>query len=326
MPEVLRYLRQAVYRPKTLQRVRLQAQIESPPPVHGIFNRVDPHQGYYGRLAIRAGNLHYAHATYGIPPYLYEHPATLTGDVTEGRFCWGPFAEQILVYTRASLGVYRKIGNADGVSFGGESQLRATATHPDVVREERTGTVIYAYYLGGVLTIRRQNPGDLTPEAEVSAVDDAAAAFTLADDVFRIASLPDGYWVLHCRRGGSGDTSLWYSTDDCGSFSPYPGAVTGLASATYPGIVADEEGRLFAWAVTGGDTLKLSVRDEGGDFGAFQTVVDDTGADLLVREISSSFVRAREVSDRLVLATIVDGESLPSDWWSGDRTVSFTRL
>lgn len=325
MAEVLRYYRQWQRDPKTLHRIRLGLTVPQVA-TEGVFNR-SSRFGTYARISRRNNNLVYSFSNHGAPPFAHERMITVTGTETEGRFCWVPDLDEArVVYTRGGS-VYERRSHSDGrFTWGGESQIRNGATHPDIVCSRAFGDVFYSYYLSGNLYGKRKDPGSASAGSEFTLKDSGGSALLVQDDVHRVAvDTRDTYW-LHCRIQGETSTSLWYSTDDGETWEREAGAVTGISSGAFPGIAAGHDGSLLAWAITGGNRISKTYRDAGDTaFGAVGIVADSSG-ELAVANGSISFTHSLENPDRWILACVVSGDTLPSDLWSSDAGSTVTVL
>ena len=324
MPAVLRYARDRVRLPKTGQRVRLQATVT--PATAEIFNLTSSF-GNYARASHRDGTIQFAYTPLPVPvSYEFEAPVTTTGDCTRPRFCWTPRQRLHLVY-HCAVGTAERTSDDDGLTWSGETIIFSACDHPDITCDQN-GTILRAAYepATGKITATRQNAGDVAASAAFYLKNASAVDITIEDDCFRLVADPRGLWWLHCRLLGGGATTLLYSSDDCASFSVTSGAVPGITSGTHPGMLAGHEGTLWAWAYLGGE-LTMTRRAAGEvNWSAPASVQDDAAADLGVADIPPSMALAWEGPERVVLATILTGESLPSDHGSADAATSFERF
>lgn len=322
MATVLRYVRTRQRQVKTGQRVRLNVTVN--PVAVSVFNRTSRF-GNYARTTHSGGNLCIAYSPRPTPPFDGEFDVTNTADTSEGRFIITERQHLIAVYSRSGS-VYERVSYDDGTTWTGETLIAASRKHPDIASSP-DGLVMRGWWQSAAvpaLRLTRQYPGDASPSSPLDAFDaDASANLDLSDNVFHLAGGVDGRWWLHCIKLGAANTTLHYSTDDGATWKATDGAVTGFTSGAHPGIVAGYDGTLYAWAVVSGK-LHLSRRFPGDtSWSAPAAVKDDAGADLLVESVPMSLALAWEGPRRLVLATFIDGQTLPSDWWSADDGATF---
>lgn len=321
MPAVFRYVRSTIRIPRTNQRVRLSATVA--PSVNSVFNLTSPF-GNYARVSARDGILRFAYSHLPTPPFEFEGNLTGIQDSREPRFAFTPQQTILLLYLRAGS-IYERASTDDGRSFTGETSITISASHPDISCDPN-GTILRAWYLSGAIQATRQYAGDPSAGGAFNLKDSSAADLAVIDDSFRLVPDMLGWWWLHVRIAAAGSTSLWYSTDDAATFSLTSGAVTGISGGTHPGMAAGYDGTLWAWAYSGG-VLKFTRRYPGEiDWTTPATVLDNTGANLTVKDIPSSMALAWEGPKRLILATIYSTHIGPSDWWGSDDGQSFKRF
>lgn len=325
MPVVLRYLRGMQRAPKTGQRIRLSAQIESPATFGGVFNLAHP-DGLYARAFTRQGNVWFTRSDRAQPPYDFERAATATGDCSEGVFAWDPRGFVRLLFTKSTgaPGVYEVRGYNYGNSWTGGSQLRAGATHPDIVRDLEDGFLLRSYYRAGSLWGVHQSPGNLIPLAEFEMEDDGGSPLAVQDDSHRIAQDGKGIYWLHVRLGVS--TSLHFSSDRGQTWAPTDGGVSGITNGRRPGVAHMIEGGLVAWAVVGGNRIYRTFRGPGDTAWSTPAIVEDDSGELAVSDSVNSMADSPEAPGRLWLALFCAGETTPCDYWSRDTGSSFLKF
>lgn len=318
------YARERTRQYKTGQRIRLTAVVA--PAADGVFNLTSSF-GNYARASQAAGVVRFAYSHFPVPAE-YEHERTLSfaGTSHTPRFCWTPRQRLHLVYGVAA-GIVERASDDDGLTWTDETAMFSGCAQPDITCDS-AGTILRAAYepATGKITATRQNQGDTAMSAPFYLKDAAAADITVEPMCFRIVADPRGWWWLHCRPLGGGATSLLMSQDDGETFAVTSGGVTGITGGTHPGMLAGHEGTLWAWAYLGGEVAM--TRRAAGDT-AWSTPVsvqDDAATDLAVRDIPSSMAFAWEGPERVVLATILTGESLPTDHGSADAATSFLRF
>jgi hypothetical protein len=312
--------------PKTGQRIRLSAQIESPAVIGGVFNLCHE-DGNIARAYTREGNVWFTRGDRAQPPYDFERAATATGDAFEGCFAWDPRGFVRLLYTKtgSAPGVYEIRGYNYGTSWTGGSQLRAQASHPDIVRDLVDGFLLRSYYRAGSLWGVHQAPGNITPLAEFE-MEDGAAPLAVADDSHRIAQDASGQYWLHVRLDAAMDTTLHYSNDRGETWAPTDGGVPGISGGRRPGICHLAEGGLVAWAIVGGNTIEMTRRGPGDTAWSTPVVVEDDAGTLAVTDSSASMADSPEHPGRLWLALVCAGETTPCDLYSKDLSESFKLL
>lgn len=326
--EILRYTRTFVRSPRKNQRIRLTA--TATPTAGAVFN-LTRRFGEYGRLRVSGKDLFLAYSHFPTPPFEFEAQATFRGDVTEGQFLWAADGKIVILYA-ASDGLSSIYSTHSALTWaiggftpGSHGALAAAAD----------GTMAFSYYNAGGMIIALEPPGDpdfplLLPIGN-TVTDSGLLPLAFEDDSFRICFDARGWLWAHWRIAGSGQTNLYYSTDQeqtpgIMTWAPTAGAVTGIASGTHPGICPTSDGGLLGWATVSG---KLYVTRRGPGDAAWSSpavVKDDAAADLSVADAASSFAHAYEGTSRLVLATQISGESLVSDWGSADAGASVTRF
>lgn len=324
MPAVLRYARATIRKPRTGQRVRLQATVPADTPE--VFNLTSSF-GNYARVTQTEGNIQFAY-THDPVPFSYEHNITVTttGDCDSPRFCWTPRQRLHLVY-HCPTGTRERTSDDDGLTWSGEVVTFTNCKHPDITADDG-GTILRAAYdtATGKITATRQYPGEASASSPFFLKNSAGADLVVEDDSFRIGADQRGWWWLHVRLSGGGATSLLFSTDDGETFAITAGAVTGITGGTHPGMLAGHDGTLWAWAYLGGE-IAFTRRYPGEvDWSAPVSVQDNLGADLTVKDLPSSMALAWEGPKRVVLATIYSTHVGVSDWWSGDEAESFKRF
>lgn len=313
------YSRTRVRRGRTGQRVRVSAVVTAQ--VGGVFNLTRAGFANYARTSQRAGGPHFAWSPYPTPPF--EHDSLVQGAATctEARFAWQPGGRIALVCNNNGV-IEERGGDDDGYSFNAAIVTFATGSHPDITAG-RGGEIVSLAYRGGEIVGTRQTPAGATPSAEFTLKDDAAADIAVEDDVFRLVEDDQSWWWLHCRPAGAGSTALLFSTDvntgPTQTFAETSGAVTGIASGLNPGICTSQVGTLYAWARIGTSGW-ITYRHPGSTAWATPVeMVDDASDPLEFAAQPFSITSAPEGSARLVLAAVMNGESLVSEWWSADE-------
>jgi hypothetical protein len=325
VPAVFRYARTFVRVAQTLQRVRLPVTAAAPANTASVFNLTSSF-GNYARVGAREGVIRFAYSHFPTPPFEFEGNMTGTSDATEPRFTFTARQHLYLVYTRAAT-VWERLSTDDGKTWTGETSLFGASRRPDITCSP-DGTILRAAYepATGKIQATRQYPGDPAASAPFYLKDSAAVDLIIADDSFRIVAQTDGLWGLHVLLSGGGSTSLYHSSDDGESWFTTSGAVTGITSGTHPGMAAGHDGTLWAWAHVAG-VLKFTRRYPGDtDWSAPATVLDQTAANLTVKDIPSSMALAWEGPQRLLLATIYSTHVGPSDWWSATDGADFRQF
>lgn len=320
------YARLRVRQAKPGQRVRLGAVITAQG--GSVFN-LTHRLGTYGRTSDRMAAPYFAWANYATPPF--EHDTAVAGAAmcSEPRFAFGESPRGVILLCNDDGTLVERVSYDDGYTWAEAETRIGLATHPDILMT-RGGTLIEAGYRSGDLPAIRQSPAGATPSSEFFLQDDTATDLAFEDDVFRLVEDARGWIWLHGRPSGEGETRLYFSTDlDTGpsaTFAVTSGAVTGLASGENPGLCVAPGGTLYAWARIGTSGW-LSRRAPGdADWSAFVEMEDDAGDPLIFEAQPFSIAGAFEGPDRLILAAVMDGEALPSEWWSADAGVSWTRF
>jgi hypothetical protein len=324
MPAILRYARATIRKPRTGQRVRLQATVPADTPE--VFNLTSDF-GNYARATQTDGNILFAYTHYPVPAS-YEHniTASATGDCDSPRFAFTPRQRIHLVY-HCPGEIHEQTSDDDGLTWSGVSLTFLNVTHPDILCTA-DGTILRSAYdpVGGKLVATRQYAGETAASSPFFLKDDVGADLLVEDDCFRIVAAPSGVWWLHVRLDASAATSIHFSTDDGETWDLVSGSVTGITGGTHPGMTCGHDGTLWAYAYLGGE-LAFTRRYPGEvDFSAPVSVQDDLGADLAVKDMPSSMAPAWEGPDRLVLATILTTHIGPSDHWSADSASTWKRF
>lgn len=316
------YARLRVRQAKTGQRVRLAAVITAS--VGGSFNDVFP-WGLYGRTSERLAYPYFAYSNYPTPPF--EHDTAIAGAAgcTQPRFCWDHARRSLILTCLDGTDVVSRRSDDDAYSwFLPGTALFTSAGFPDV-SSSREGLILYSANVAGALRVRRQHAGDSTPAVAFSAEDDGGAPLILASDSHRIVAGHNGFWYLHALLDGETDTTLLQSYDDGESFAQCPGAVTGVANGEHPGIAVTPTGELVAWAYVAGSGF-LTRRAPGDTAWSTPVEMEDESGPLAFTDADFSIAGAYEGSSRLVLAAVLDGESLPAELWSADGGATWTRF
>jgi hypothetical protein len=324
VPAVLRYVRSTIRKPRTGQRVRLQATV--PAVSDEVFNLTSSF-GNYARVSTINGNIRFAYSHDPVPfSYEFEVTATNTGDCATGRFCWTPRQRLHLTYY-CPTETLERTSDDDGRTWSGETTIFANARHPDIACSTE-GTILRAAHETATnkITCTRQYTGEAAAGSPFYLKNAAGADITIEDDSFRLCPDLRGWWWLHVRLAGGSATSLLFSTDDGETFAATAGAVTGISSGTHPGFAAGHDGTLWAWAYLGGEVAMTRRYPGEVDWSSPVSVQDNLGADLAVKDIPSSMALAWEGPKRLILATIYSTHVGPSDWWSSDDATSFKRF
>lgn len=316
------YARLRVRQAKTGQRVRLSAVVTAQR--GGTFNLTHP-VANYGRTSERMASPYFAWGPYATPPLEHDSAVAGAAGCTHPRFCWDSRRSILLTCLDGSDVVVRR-SDDDAYSFNEPpAALFSGANYPDICAS-REGLILYSANVSGALSVRRQYPGDASPAVAFSAEDDSASPLVLETDSFRIVAALDGRHWLHYLPDGETETQIAFSTDDGESFAATPGAVQGIASGEHPGIAALPSGDLVAWAYVAGSGYV--TRRSPGDT-AWSTPVemeDDASTPLVFSDADFSITGGYEGPDRLVLVAVLDGESLPSEWWSADAGATWTRF
>ena len=319
------YARTRVRQGRTGQRVRLSAVVDAAS-IGGVFN-LTTHWAY-GRTSQRAGAPSFAWSDFATPPFSHD-VAIPAPTCTEARFCWTPQRNLLLVCNNNGV-IEERRSDSDGLDWNTPTETFATGSHPDIFAS-RAGIVVSLAYRSGEIVGTRQVPSGAVPSAEFTLQDDASADIAVEDDVFRLVEDSRGWWWLHARPAGGGGTQLLFSTDidvDGASFAETSGSVSGIPSGEAPGLChAATMGTLYAWARIGTSGW-ITHRHPGSiDWADPLEMLDEAGDPLEFEAQPFSIAAAFEGPSRLVLAAIIAGESLVSEWWSADPAgESWTRF
>jgi hypothetical protein len=313
-----RYVRTNLYTPKSRQRVRLTATVQSPTTasLHNLTDR----DGAYMRLAPDGSNLTFGHSPYGRPPFYTSGPIVELSRCSEGRFALQPRTRRLHLLCRNGADVAERTSDDFGVSWSSSSTVFSAATHPDVSCSA-WGTTLRAAYKAGAITATQQRMGAATATAAANLKDDAGADLAVEDDVFRLHAHPKGWWLLHVRISGEGTTSLWVSFDDGLTWTRNSGTIGG---GTYPGLAVAYDGHVLAWAYKTGNLYVVSRSPGATAAPAAVTVKDTAGAALAVRAGYMSFARSWERPGRWILAACLSTDAACCDFWSADGGLSVT--
>jgi hypothetical protein len=314
--------RSTLRRPATGQRSRLTATLNAASTGLEVFNLTSSF-GEYARVSRTSGNnIQFSYSHFPTPPYEFTADATTSGGCSEGRFCWTSARHLYLTYTRPA-GVYERSSYDDGGTWTSETSRFAGGSHGDIACD-RQGLILRAAYVGGAISLTRQEAGDSAPGTAFNAKDSAGADLSVQNDSFRIVPSLSGWWWMHIRLT-AGTTILLYSTDAGATWTTTSGSVTGIASGTHPGICCGHDGTLYSWAYVAGKG-KIMRRAPGDvDWSTPVTMKDSVGADLALADAAFSLALAYEGPKRLILTAKISGESTVSDWWSADDQ-TFTRF
>lgn len=318
------YARLRVRQGKTGQRVRLGAVVEAGT-AGQVFNDVFP-WGLYARTSERMASPYFAYSNLPVP-IPFEHDTAIAGaeGCTEPRFAWSP-SRSITVVCNDGGTIQARRSDDDGHSFNSASSLFSSSSHPDI-SVSHDGMTLYAAWSSGALKIRRQAPGDATPAAAFDAEDAAGSPLVLEDTSFRIVAAPNGWWYLHTLLDSDTETTILQSYDDGESWAVTPGAVTGIATGTHPGICCSgADGTLYAYAYVGGE-IQLTRRAPGDTAWSSPVVIEDENGDPIeVMDQTFSMAVAYEGPRRLILAVTLDGDDIPCELASSDDGISFILL
>jgi hypothetical protein len=133
-----------------------------------------------------------------------------------------------------------------------------------------------------------------------------------------------GALCFYCRRDSSANTfaSFTFSDDDGLTWSGPTDLITG---GIHPNVAAGYDGGILFVAYVSGK-LK-GVYQEPGELvpGSLFTLKDDAGADLLVANDSFGLTQTFDLQARWWLHVTIQGDSLPSSWFSTNEGASWTR-
>lgn len=308
---------------KTGQRVRLGAVLQAQ--AGGVFNLTHPFS-HYGRTSERLASPYFAWSNFAAPA-VFEHETAVSGAAgcLSPRFCWDPRRSLVLTCLDGTDVVSRR-SDDDAYSWVEPGTALFTgAGSPDICCS-REGLILYAANVAGALSIRRQFPGDASPAVAFSAEDDSASPLVLETDSFRIVAGLDGRHWLHYLPDGTTTTQFAYSTDDGESWAPTFGAVQGVANGEHPGIAALPSGDLVAWAYVAGSGYVTTKAPGDTAWSTPVEMEDDSSSPLAFSDADFSITGGYENADRLVLAAVLSGESIPSEHWSADGGATWARF
>ena len=148
-----------------------------------------------------------------------------------------------------------------------------------------------------------------------------------ADTSPSLAVLPSGRLFLAFCRPGAG-VYLCESPGDDGQ--TWKAEILMIPSATHPALTQSTDGALLLLAaVASGSNFHVQgVYRASGDpsFSSVFTVVDASGAPLLVQNDSFGITHTHDKASRWVLHILIASESTSSAWFSADEGRSFTRI
>ena len=308
--------------PRTNQRVRLQAVAGGTPiTTGGIFN-LTTRLGDLGRVKVRNDCVMFDYSSFATPPYLYAASVTINVIASDPKFLWTREHNLILQY-RGVLKIQETLSYDDGKSWSDPVDA-GIGTFPDL-SASRLGLIQRSYFDTPNIRLARQYPGQSVPEASFLIADSTLTPLVVEEDSFRIVTdLRNRMW-LHVRILGSGATSLWFSEDDGETWAPEPGAVTGIAGGTHPGMAAGHDGTLMAWAYVPPNGY-FTQRDAGDtSFSVPGPMKDDAANNLPLADGAFSMAKGWSGTNRWVLAVGLAGESVASDWTSADEGPTWER-
>lgn len=312
------YARTRVRQGRTGQRVRLGAVITAT--AGATFNLTRKVPGEYGRTSERAGSPYFAWSSYGTPPLAHD-VAIPAPTCTEARFAWQP-GGRIILSCNNSGAIEHRASDDDGLSWNLPETGFASASHPDLF-VSRTGILVALAYRAGEIVGTRQTPAGAAASAEFTLKDAASADIAVEDDVFRLVDDGRGWWWIHLRLAGGGETALLFSTDiDTGpteTFALTSGAVTGITSGEHPGMcVAEQTGTLYAWALVGTSGWITHRHPGSVDWADPIEMVDVAGDPLEFADQPFSIASAWEGPDRLILAAVLLGDTFVTELYSSE--------
>ena len=116
----------------------------------------------------------------------------------------GQVARLWAVFSRGG-DTYRLYGTDDGETWSSPVSVIAGGTHPNIAIQPRTGAVMIAAYVAGVIKGVVQYPGDSSPSSSVTFKDDAGANLAPGDDTFGLVAEYGSVdrWLLTITKGGA---------------------------------------------------------------------------------------------------------------------------
>lgn len=191
------------------------------PPARTPFN-YQHHTGQFYRVAVGTSTqtIYFWRSNFGAPPYAIgaidatggsadDHPKLTVDDRTD----------RIFITFQRSGNACEVYSDDDGKTWSGVYTIITGGTHP-TNEKGNDGTIIRAAYVGatggpGVIKATIQRPGDASPSALATFVDNTGANISFQDDAFQLSQEADSgdRWLLSCMVTGDTSPSDWWSAD-----------------------------------------------------------------------------------------------------------------
>lgn len=217
--------------------------------------------------------------------------------------------------TTGGSGAVYEVQSVDGQNWSTPVSVFASGKHPVIARGV-TGAILRGAYVGGNIQITVKLPWQ-------SGTQGPYTALAAADDTFQIVQAPWApyRWYLHVNTGSG--TARYTSTDYGQHWTLLAGG--GFAGGTHPWVAVGPGGSIL-WSAVVSNTLQGQVQLPGQDGVQSAFTFKSGGVNMSVSNDSFALEQAPWASDAWILAVVLNGATMTTDWQSNDSGQTWVQL